>query len=94
MANILKQADEIVNNRTEEKTRQYGPFGEGMERMAKIASVMINKELTAEDMFKILIALKLSRESFHHKEDNLLDCIAYIAALNNYEEEKKTSKKK
>ena len=28
--NILKTADEIVNTRSEEKERQYGPFEEGM----------------------------------------------------------------
>ena len=32
------------------------------------------------------IALKLARESHFHKEDNLLDLIAYIAGYNNYME--------
>ena len=36
-------------------------------------------------MFMAMIALKLSRESYNHKEDNLLDAVAYIGALNNYE---------
>jgi hypothetical protein len=89
--NILKEADKIINERSEEKTRQYGPFSEGMERAAKIASGMTGKEFTAQDVFKILIALKLSRESYFHKEDNLLDCAAYIGALNNFEEELKFS---
>ena len=31
---ILKQADEIINNRSEEKERQYGPLSEGMDRAA------------------------------------------------------------
>ena len=35
-------------------------------------------------MFKALIALKLSREAYAHKEDNLLDAVAYIGGLNNY----------
>ena len=88
MSNILKQADSIINDRSEEKERQYGPFSEGMERAAKIATGMTGKEFVAEDVFKILIALKLSRESFSHKEDNLLDLVAYVGALNNYLEEK------
>ena len=34
--NILSEANEIVNNRSEEKSRQYGPFEEGMRRAAMI----------------------------------------------------------
>ena len=34
--NILEQANEIVNKRSEEKERAYGPFSEGMERAAMI----------------------------------------------------------
>ena len=35
-------------------------------------------------MYYMQIALKLARESFSHKEDNLLDLVAYIGGLNNY----------
>ena len=82
--NILEQANEIVFMRSEEKERQYGPFAEGMERAANILSAMTGKEFNAEIMYKALIALKLSRESYNHKEDNLLDAIAYIASINDY----------
>ena len=82
--NILALADEIVNHRSEEKARQYGPFGEGMERAATICSGMTGKNLTAHDMFAALIALKFSRQSYNHKQDNLLDAAAYIGAWQNY----------
>ncbi|HIA11097.1 MAG TPA: hypothetical protein EYN69_03370 [Flavobacteriales bacterium] len=85
---ILKEADEIVNHRSEEKVRQYGPFGEGMERAAAICSGMTGKKFTAHDMFAALIALKFSRQSYNHKEDNLLDAAAYIGAWQNYINEK------
>jgi hypothetical protein len=83
--NILEKANQIVNERAEEKERQYGPMSEGMERAARIASGATGKTLTAKDMYLCLVALKLSRESYNHKEDNLLDAVAYLAALNNYE---------
>jgi len=83
--NILKEADQIINERSEEKERMYGPFGEGMERAAMIASGATGKKITAKDMYMCMIALKLSRESYNSKEDNLLDAVAYIGALNNYE---------
>ena len=86
---ILKTADGIINNRTEEKERQYGPFSEGMERAAKIASGMTGKDFVAEDMYAALVALKLSRHSYNYREDNLLDAVAYLGGLDNYIKEKK-----
>lgn len=82
--NILSEANRIVNERSEEKERMYGPFEEGMERASKILSGMTGMELDAKFMYNALIALKLSRESYNHKEDNLLDAVAYIGSLNNY----------
>lgn len=89
MSNILERADDIVNKRSEEKERQYGPFGESMERAAAIFNALSSedKRITAVDMFRAMIALKLSREAYSHKEDNLLDAAAYIGAMNNYIEE-------
>lgn len=86
--NIIEKANEIVNIRSEEKERMYGPFEEGMGRAAEIASIICNKDITAKDMYLCMVALKLSRESYNHKEDNLLDCIAYLGALNNFHDKK------
>ena len=81
---ILKRADEIIHNRSEEKERKYGPFSEGMERAAKICSGMTGKDISAHDMFCAMVALKMSRQSYNHKEDNLLDAVAYLGAWQNY----------
>lgn len=82
--NILEKANEIVNLRSEEKERSYGPFSEGMERAAMIMKGMTGKNITANDMYAALVALKLSRHSYSYKEDNLLDAVSYLGALNNY----------
>ena len=87
--NILKEANEIVNERSEEKERQYGSFFKSMEKTARIASEMSSKEISTEDCYNVLIALKLSRESCSHKEDNLLDAVAYLGSLNNYKNDNK-----
>ena len=47
---ILQQADDIVNNRSEEKERMYGPFAEGMRRAAMIATGMTGKEFTGSEI--------------------------------------------
>jgi len=88
--NILESANEIVNKRSEEKERMYGPFSEGMQRAALIAQGMTGKDFTAEDMYAALIALKLSRHSYNYKTDNLLDAVAYLGALDNHIREKET----
>ena len=80
--NILKKANEIVNERSEEKERQYGNFIECMTKTARIASELSNKSITTNDAYNVLIALKLARQSHCHKEDNLLDAVAYIGSLN------------
>lgn len=82
--NILLEANKIINERSEEKERMYGPFEEGMDRAAKIASGMTGKDITGSDMYAFMVALKLSRHSYNYKEDNLLDAVAYIGSLNNY----------
>jgi hypothetical protein len=94
MSNILYKADQIVNHRAEEKERQYGPFNESIERTAQFYNLMKPKndpEISPEGVLRVLIALKLSREAYGHKEDNLLDGVAYIGALNNYIDDKETT---
>ena len=90
MPNILNEANQIINNRSEEKERQYGPLGEGFERAAMIASGMSGRTWSADDMFIAMIALKFSRQSYNFKEDNLLDAVAYIGGWQNYINEQKT----
>ena len=84
MKSILQQAHDIVFERNEEKERMYGPFQEGMEQAARIASELSRKEITAFDMYNAMIALKLSRASWNYKEDNYLDAVSYMASLNDY----------
>ena len=88
--NILERANKIVNQRAEEKNRQYGPFDESMERAAKLYNLMSppNEQISPAGLYRALVALKLSREAYAHKEDNLLDAVAYLGALNNYIEAK------
>lgn len=82
--NILEKANEIVNLRSEEKHRMYGDFSSSMSKTSELASIMSGKCIDVQDCFNVLIALKLARQSHAHKEDNLLDAVAYIGAMNNY----------
>ncbi len=85
----MQEAHDIVFERNEEKERMYGQFIEGMEQTARIASEMSRKEITTQDAYNVLIALKLSRASWNYKYDNYLDAIAYMASLDQYLSTKK-----
>lgn len=86
---LCQRADKIVNNRDEEKDRMYGPFSEGMDRAAQIFSGATGINIEGRHMYIAMVALKLSRQSYNHKQDNLLDAIAYLQGLENYENEKR-----
>lgn len=83
--NPLEEANEIVFKRSEEKERNYGPMDEGMREAATLATTLTQKPLTARDMYWCMIALKLSREAYAHKRDNIVDACAYLAAMSEYE---------
>lgn len=82
--NILEEANEIVNKRSQEKERQYGSFDECMQRAAQIASGMTGKDITPADVYAAMVGMKLARHAHAYKRDNLLDCVAYLGALDNY----------
>lgn len=81
---ILEEAQRIIFDREEEKDRQYGPFSDSISRASRVATELCNKTLTTEDVFKVLISLKISRMAYNHKHDTMLDAIGYIAGLDDY----------
>lgn len=90
---LVDKASKIINERSEEKERMYGPMTEGMISARVIAEY--SKGSDNLSAFNYLYGLKLSRQKYNHKEDNLLDAISYrIGLLNAILEEngKKPSK--
>lgn len=88
--NVLEQVDEIIYKNRDD--RNYGSFSESMEKTAALASLMTGKEITAVDVYKILIAMKMTREENAHKDDNIVDAIGYLAGLYDYYNERKPGK--
>ena len=90
MSNILERANKIVNERAEEKERMYGPFEKSMTLAAALYNLMTGTDsMTNVGMCKAMVAMKLAREAFAHKEDNLLDAVAYLGEMNNILENNK-----
>lgn len=86
---ILTKAQDIVYNRTEEQSRNYGDIQESMERASRIATHVLGQDISTEIIYWSIVAIKLSREGYKHKEDNLLDAVAYMSALNDHLENNK-----
>lgn len=73
---ILEEALQIVDG-----GRGYEPPTKSLPHIASLASGITRKDITAKDVTAVLIALKLSRESFAHKRDNLVDACGYLHIL-------------
>jgi len=86
---ILTKAQDIVYNRTEEQSRNYGDIQESIKRASSIASHISGNLISPAIIYISIISIKLSREAHAHKEDNLLDAVAYMSALNDYLEKTK-----
>lgn len=83
---ILSEAEEIVNG---SRHSDYGDPVESFERIAKIASMIAGKDLFPEECCAVLMAVKLVRESFAHKRDNLVDLCGYACIMNEIKESNK-----
>jgi thymidylate synthase len=100
--NILERANNIINNRSEEKNRQYGEMNKSMENSAKIASLFRGKEVDTNTMFCAMIGLKGSRighslnisNDLPSDPDSMCDLVAYIGAYQNYSNDLKKQIKK
>jgi len=82
---ILQEADRIVNG---ERQTDYSDPVENFKQIASIASAILKKELTSEDCAVVLMAVKLARENYRHKRDNLVDLAGYTEILHRIKEAK------
>ena len=76
--NKFDKAKEIVEGKLFNKDRKYPPFSESMETVAKASSEILKKNISAYDICIIMVMIKLDRETSSHKDDNILDALAYL----------------
>jgi hypothetical protein len=80
---ILEEAAEIVAGA---RHQDYRHARESFAKIATIATVLTGKDLSPQDCCKVLMAVKLTRESFQHKRDNLVDLCGYAHLLQEIEQ--------
>ena len=76
--NILDEAKSLVLG---DRNSAYGPAWEDYGRTAKLWSIILNHEVTAAQSALCMVVVKLSRECFKHKRDNLVDMAGYAAVV-------------
>ena len=91
---ILTEAEDIVNG---VRATDYGSAKESFKRIADLTNLMLSpseRELLFHDgqicdtiAIKVLMAVKIARESNKHKRDNLVDLCGYAELLNRVEGE-------
>lgn len=75
---ILEDAQEIVYGIIPgSRQLDYGDPKISLEKIAQLSSILTQKDLTGLDVVRVLKAVKLVRESYSHRRDNLVDECSY-----------------
>lgn len=72
------EAERLVNG---ERGSDYGHPLDDFSKTAKLWSVILNTEVTAEQVALCMLQVKVSRQLNKHKRDNLVDMIGYTLTL-------------
>ena len=74
---FLKTAEQLING---PRAKEYGPARKNHERIAQIWSIILEQEITPEQVVACMVGLKLARLSEDiTKDDSLVDIIGYAA---------------
>ena len=90
--NILIEANRIISG---DRKAQYGDQRLNFRKYGRIATELLNEEeneamkrgeITDTIVAKVMLSIKLGRESFKHKRDNLTDLCGYSSILNDLQD--------
>lgn len=77
--NILEEANKITHG---DRNKDYDNPINNFKQISDITTAILGRYISPRDIVLIMIAVKLSRESFKHKRDNLVDICGYSWVLN------------
>ena len=74
---FLKTAEQLING---PRAKEYGPARKNHERIAQIWSIILEQDITPEQVVACMVGLKLARLSEDMtKDDSWVDIIGYAA---------------
>lgn len=83
---ILEEAGNIVNG---QRRKDYGHPSIQFGRLAGLASIIFEKEITKMQVGMFLIALKISRLMHSYTRDSLVDCCGYAQCIELIQQQEK-----
>lgn len=75
---FLKEAEKLTNN---DRNEQYGSITESFKLYSEICKVNFGLEIEPHQIAQVLMAIKLGRQKFRPKDDNLIDLAGYTKIL-------------
>lgn len=87
---VLEEAQRLI---TGDRNRAYDHPLDNFRRIADIWSVIFNIEITEEQVGLAMVGLKIARESFMPKRDNLVDGAGYFGTIQMVIEERERRQK-
>lgn len=76
---ILEEAQRLTRG---DRNEDYGPPDEDFARAGRMWAALLGiPEVTAEEVALCMVALKMSRQVYRHKRDNLVDIAGYAACV-------------
>jgi hypothetical protein len=84
--NILQEAEKAVYG---DRQADYGTVTENFGTIAKLWSAVLKTEVTPEQVGLCMVQVKVARQMYKPKRDNLVDGAGYFATLEKMEDEKK-----
>jgi len=75
---ILQEAQDAVYG---DRNSDYGTVTENFTTIAKIWSAILKKEVTAQEVGLCMAGVKIARQCYKAKRDNLVDLAGYAATL-------------
>ena len=82
---IAAYAAELVNG---DRQNEYGHPLDNLDRAARIWSVILDTDVTAEQVSLCMVGMKIARQVHKPKADTVVDIIGYALTLNMVETER------
>lgn len=89
MKTVLEEAEMLVNG---DRAKEYGSVLDNFQDIAELWTVIIGAQVTPEQVALCMVQLKIARQLYKPKRDNLVDAAGYLACYEKLETERNEPK--
>ena len=85
---MIREAIDLVNN---DRQKDYDHPLDNFTRIAKIWSAVLDIDVTPEQVALCMVGVKIARQAYAPKEDNIIDGVGYFLTLAKVIEKRRTN---